>query len=158
MLSQTTEYALRVIVFLAAAEGKPVITREMAGATKVPEGYLAKVLQTLGRAELVVSQRGLGGGFVLARKPEEITVLEVIDAVDPLKRIKTCPLGIRSHGTQLCPLHKRLDDAIGMVREAFSATTIAELLTTPAGSKPRCEGLRGRVEFAAVMRKRPKSD
>jgi Rrf2 family protein len=60
----------------------------------VPAGYLSKVLQSLGRAQLVNSQRGLHGGFTLARAPSELTVWEVIQAVDPLQRIRSCPLGL----------------------------------------------------------------
>src|SRR5262245_23280543 len=80
MFSQTTEYALRVMVFLAGLNGTTATTRQIAAATRVPEGYLAKILQSLGRAGLIKAQRGLHGGSVLARDPAELTVLDVIDA------------------------------------------------------------------------------
>ncbi len=136
MISQTAEYALRAIVCLASSAGKPMTTQQVAEATQVPAGYLAKVLQALGRAGLVQSQRGLHGGSVLARRAEEITVLEVVNAVDPLKRIRHCPLGHEAHGRNLCPLHKRLDEAVAMVEDAFAAHSIAELLAEPATSRP----------------------
>lgn len=147
MFSQTTEYALRVIVFLAAQPDRSWTTHAIAAATHVPEGYLSKVLQSLGRAGLVISQRGLHGGFVLGKPPATITVLEVLDVVDPLKRIKTCPVGIKSHGTHLCPLHQRLDDAIALVEKALGTSTIADLLVEPTPSKPLCEGLTIPPEF-----------
>ncbi len=139
MISQTAEYALRAIVCLADHKDRCLKTHEMAVATKVPAGYLSKVLQSLARAELVRSQRGLYGGFTLARPDSEITVMDVVNAVDPLKRIEKCPLGLGAHGTTLCPLHRKLDDAIAMVEQAFASCTIAELLATPTGSKPLCE-------------------
>lgn len=139
MINQTTEYTLRVVVFLASLDGKPATTRQTAAATRVPEGYLAKVIQTLSRAGLITSQRGLHGGSVLARPANQITVLDVVNAVSPLMRIKTCPLNLPSHGTNLCPLHRRLDEAFELVEKAFQASTIADLLSQRSGSVPLTE-------------------
>jgi len=96
-------------------------------------------LQSLTRAGLVQAQRGVRGGFVLARSPEELTVLEVVKAVDPIQRIKACPLGLKAHGVRLCPLHKRLDDAMAQVERAFADSTLAEILAEPTKSVPLCE-------------------
>ncbi len=139
MISQTAEYALRAIVWLAAHGTEPQTTVQIAKATRVPAGYLSKVLQSLGRARLVSSQRGLYGGFTLARPAGEIHVLEVVNAVDPIQRIRTCPLGLKSHGKKLCALHQRLDDAIAHIENAFSESTIADLLAEPLTSSPLCE-------------------
>ena len=114
MLSQTTEYALRIMVELASHPDAATTISELARTTKIPSDYLAKVLRQLSRAGLVRSQRGPNGGSVIARDPEEVSVLDVVQAVDPLKRIETCPLGVRSHGANLCPLHRRLDQAIAI--------------------------------------------
>lgn len=130
MISPTAEYALRAIVAIAYGGGDVVVTPTLVEMTKVPPGYLPKVLQTLRRAGLVISKRGLGGGFTLAHAPENITVLDVINSVDPIKRIMRCPLDIDSHSSNLCPLHKRLDDAAEMVEKSFASTTIADLLAT----------------------------
>lgn len=139
MFSQTSEYALRVIVYLASLNGKQATISQIADATRTPEGYLAKVLRCLALAELIRSQRGPQGGSILARSARQITVLDVIQAVDPIQRITSCPLGIRGHGINLCPLHRRLDQAIAMVEDAFKKTTIAELAVTPAGHQPLCD-------------------
>jgi Rrf2 family protein len=139
MFSQTTEYALRAIVWLAAHRNKPQTTLEIAAKTRVPAGYLSKVLQALGRANLVSSQRGLYGGFTLTRPPHRINVLEVVNAVDPIERIETCPLRLKSHGRELCALHKRLDGAIAHIEKAFSESTIADLLAEPSTRPPLCE-------------------
>ncbi len=129
MISKTAEYALRAVVVLADGTGDPLLAPRIAETTQVPNAYLSKVLQTLVRARLVASQRGQGGGFTLARPASEITVLDVIDAVDPLPRIESCPLSIEAHSDRLCPLHRRLDDAIASIRETFSSSTIAELVS-----------------------------
>jgi Rrf2 family transcriptional regulator, nitric oxide-sensitive transcriptional repressor len=137
MISQTAEYALRAIVYLADKCDLPQTTQQIAEVTRVPAGYLAKVLQTLGRSGIVRAQRGLHGGFTLAVPPEELTVLDVVQAVDPVQRIEHCPLGIPDH-TSLCPLHARLDATAAMVEKALGSSTIAELLTvSKRGEAPK---------------------
>jgi Rrf2 family protein len=113
---------------LAQQSPAAATTAGIAKATKVPPAYLAKVLQALVRGGVVTSQRGIGGGIALAKSPAELTILEVVNAVDPIQRIRSCPLGLTSHGVHLCPLHKRLDNAMAMVEEAFSKSTLAEVL------------------------------
>lgn len=139
MISQTVEYALRAVVFLATEDGKPQTTEQIANATKVPPAYLSKVLQSLVRAGLLRSQRGIGGGITLARSADELTILEVVNVVDPIQRIPVCPLGISTHGANLCPLHRRLDNAMASVENAFRDTTLADLLSEPNPSVPLCE-------------------
>jgi Rrf2 family protein len=139
MFSQTVEYALRAVVFLADKSPAACTTDQIAEATQVPKPYLSKVLQNLGRNGIVRSQRGIGGGVTLANTPEELTILEVVNAVEPIERIVTCPLGLKSHGKNLCPLHRRMDDALASVEAAFGTTTLAEILSEPTGSPPLCD-------------------
>lgn len=138
-LSQTAEYALRAIVHLADGSESPRTVQEIAARTRVSPEYLSKVLQGLRKGGLGRSRRGVNGGFVLARSPEEITVLDVIDAVDPIERIRKCPLGIRGHGRKLCPLHRRLDEALAAVEESFASTTIAEMIGESRSGRGLCE-------------------
>lgn len=141
MFSQTVEYALRAVVFLAGNPDEPSTTDQVAERTRVPAPYLAKILQGLVRAGVVRSQRGVGGGVMLARRPDELTILEVVQAVEPaaVRRITTCPLGLAAHGANLCPLHKRMDEALAMVETAFASSTLAEVLAEPSTSVPLCE-------------------
>ena len=136
MFSQTSEYALRVVVYLASLGDRPATIAQIAEATRVPASYLAKVLLNLSKAGVVRTQRGLHGGSVLARPSEQISVYDVVQAVDPIKRITTCPLGLSSHGVNLCPLHRRLDQAIESVENAFRNSTIGELVAEPTSSPP----------------------
>lgn len=138
MISQTVEYALRAVVNLAGCNPEPRTRDQIAEATRVPKAYLSKVLQSLVRAGIVQAQRGPGGGMTLARAPDELTLLEVVTAVEPLQRIRACPLGLASHGLELCPLHQRLDDAMAAVEEAFRETTLAEIIARPKPSAKRC--------------------
>lgn len=148
MFSQTTEYALRAAVWLAQNEGRPQTTQEIAEATQVPAAYLSKCLQSLGRAGVVHGARGAGGGFALRRPADAITVLDVVNAVDPIRRIKACPLELSAHRVRLCPLHKKLDDAIGSIESSFRTTTLTDVLGTNPRHRPLCDF----VEVAAAAR------
>ena len=139
MFSQTVEYALRAVVYLADQAPEARTTDQVATATRVPKAYLSKVLQGLSRGGVVRSQRGIGGGMTLIKAPDALTLLEVVNAVEPVQRITTCPLGLAAHGTRLCPLHKRLDAALADVEKAFRDTTIAEILAEPTESIPLCD-------------------
>jgi len=137
MLSQTAEYALRAVVVLGSHRGGPMTTQEVARISRVPTGYLSKVLQSLGRARLVEARRGLRGGYTLARPLEELTVYDVVNAVEPLRRIEHCPLRLAAHSNRLCPLHKRLDAAAAMLEDYFKETTIGSLIEETQA--PLCE-------------------
>jgi Rrf2 family transcriptional regulator, nitric oxide-sensitive transcriptional repressor len=138
MISQTAEYALRAMVFVAMQKAA-VTGQEIAAVTKVPPGYLSKIMQQLVKGKVVNSQRGIGGGFVLSRTADKISILDVINAVDPIDRIESCPLGISSHGFNLCPLHKRLSDATAYVEAAFSQSFLSELLEE--AQSPLCKSV-----------------
>ncbi len=138
-VTQTAEYALRAVVWLSQNPGVPQTTQQLSKGTQVSVSYLPKVLQPLTRAQIVASQRGINGGYSLAIDPEQLTVLQVISCVDPIKRITTCPLKIGSHGGMLCPLHKMLDESIEATEKQFAGTTIANLLSRETGSTPLCE-------------------
>src|SRR5262245_53240229 len=114
MFSQTVDYALRAVVYLAD-QGRARTTPQIAEVTRVPAPYLAKVLQSLHRGGIVRSQRGLRGGFQLAREPAALTIWDVVQAVEPIERIRTCPLELDAHRTLLCPLHKKMDSALASI-------------------------------------------
>lgn len=139
MFSQTVEYALRAVVHLAFNAPAAQTTDQIAEATLVPKAYLSKVLQELRRGGIVASQRGVGGGITLVKEPKDLTILEVVNVVEPIVRIKTCPLGLATHGVRLCPLHRRVDNALAMVEQAFQSTTLAEILADPNPSVPLCD-------------------
>jgi Rrf2 family protein len=138
MFSRTVEYALRSMVWLAQSHPEPQTTQQIAAAGHIPAGYLSKVMQGLGRAGLVQASRGLHGGFTLARAPGQVTILEVVNAVDPIQRIHACPLNLEAHSMFLCPLHQRLDDALASIEKAFGATSLAELVGAPSPVRPLC--------------------
>ena len=138
MLPKTAEYALRAVVWLAREPDETDSADDLAERTKVPRRYLHKVLQDLVRAKLVRSQPGPGGGYALAKHPEKIAILDVVNAVAPLERIRSCPLGLTSH-TRLCPLHKELDKVYAATEAALARVTIDELLKSTSQIIPLCD-------------------
>ncbi|MEM6330888.1 MAG: Rrf2 family transcriptional regulator [Planctomycetota bacterium] len=138
-VSQTAEYALRAVVWLAQNPGEPLTTQQLSDGTQVSVSYLPKVLQPLGRAGILTSQRGINGGYTLERDPAELTLLEVINCVDPIQRITRCPLKLAGHAGLLCPLHRAMDDAIADIERRFGEVTVASLLRGQAGAVPLCD-------------------
>lgn len=142
LLSDAAEYGLRAVVWLARQDpgsDSPRTMEQIADGTRSTPGYLARVLQRLGQAGIVQGKRGVAGGYLLARDPADLTVLEVINAVDPLERIRVCPLGLAEHAHGLCGLHARIDSAIEQIERAFEDVTIAQILSEPPGTAPLCQ-------------------
>ncbi len=84
ILSDAGEYALRAVVWLAQHPGQRFKHREISSGTQAAPGYLIKALQALTKAGILSAQRGNTGGFLLERDPNELTVRDEINAVDPI--------------------------------------------------------------------------
>ena len=138
MISQTADYALRAVFYMAANNDRLLVTQHIAAGTQVPQGYLAKVLQRLHKAGLVTAQRGLGGGYSLSRPANEITIHEVVNAVDPVTRIHVCPIGLTESSASLCSLHEYLDGINAKVERDFKANTVAGILEKRKASTDQC--------------------
>jgi len=94
LVSQTSEYALRAMAWLTSAPpGEPVRARDLAAGSGIPLHYLSKILRRLVLAELLVSQKGKRGGFVLARPKHEIRFLDILAAVDAYPTQGRCAFG-----------------------------------------------------------------
>lgn len=136
IISDTAEYALRAVLWLMQDPERSQTTRQIANGTRTPPDYQSKVLQQLARAGITRSQRGIGGGVRLNTPPEDLTVLDIVNAVDPLQRIHSCPLGLKEHGTCLCPLHSGLNDAVDLVETTLARSKVIDLLNTTSPSIP----------------------
>ncbi len=130
MISQTAEYALRAMLHLAARYGSRVSSHALADATRISPSYLAKVLRHLAAAELVQTARGPRGGFALARPPSEISVIQVLDAVEPHQARRRRAEGAFRGDSLAEP--DLLDAALASIEGAFRRTSLAKLM---AGSE-----------------------
>ncbi len=139
MFPQTAEYALRAAVHLASREDDaPASAHEIAEATKVPVGYLQKILRMMARRGLLTAQRGSGGGFALAKVASAISVLDILEATETaIPRIERCPLGIPGHAN-LCSLHRLIDQESARMRQTFASTSLADLAADREGTRPLC--------------------
>ena len=148
MISQAMEYSLRAMALLAQNTAEPIAVQHIAERCQVPAPYLSKLMQGLVKSGLVKSRRGVNGGFTLSRPPAEITLSDIVQAVDPIRRIERCPLGIKGH-VALCPLHRKIDQAIATIDDAFRSTSLADLFQESGGVVPLCETREQLFQFAA---------
>jgi len=140
LISQTSEYALRAAIFLAARpDNTPASALDISESVRVPVGYLQKILRMLARDGILVAQRGTNGGFSLARVATAVSILDILKATDTeIPRITRCPLGIKGH-TRLCSLHRLLDSEMARSERTFATTTLADLLDGDGGVRPLCD-------------------
>lgn len=127
-LTRAADYATRVMVHLAGLPaGSRASLPELAAAVEVPDHFLSKVLQALGRNGLIQSQRGASGGFVLSADPERISLLDVVEAIEGPIRLNLC-LGPGEGCTRKsrCPVHlvwaNAQDALVGVLRAASIAS------------------------------------
>ncbi len=147
MFSQTSEYALRAVVWLAEHRNEgPVGNKRIASDTQVPASYLSKILHDLASAGFLTSRRGVGGGFQLIAHPRELTMLDVVNAVDPLKRITFCAHLKDGAEGQMCPMHRRLNQAIASVERTLANSTIEDVMQEHLVNANGEDGLHGRVD------------
>ena len=91
-ITRETDYAIRCMCYLSGKEGGVTMVDEISKATDVPNSFLAKILQKLSKASLVKSRRGVKGGFELTLPPQEISLLQVIEAIQGPVAMNICAL------------------------------------------------------------------
>lgn len=133
MMSKTSLQAVQALAILAELpdgqfEGAATIAKRIGAA----QNYLGKLLQILAREGLVVSQKGLGGGFRLAKDPELITLFEVVDPFEHLSRWKGCFLGRPNcSGESPCALHHKWAPLRDSYLNLLKGTRIADVVSSP---------------------------
>ncbi len=105
-ITRETDYAIRCILYLSGKPGDINMIDVIAGEMQIPKSFLAKILQKLARASLVKSFRGVKGGFQLARLPEEISLLDVLVAIEGEVSMNACAVDQTLCGrSKTCPVH-----------------------------------------------------
>ena len=136
IVSQTADYALRAVVQLAHPGAGARTINRLAEETGVTASYLAKVLRPLIRGGLISAQRGPHGGYSLVSDPGRLSVLEVLNCVDPIPRRQPCPQSSGLPHGRLCLLHELLKDTTDQAEQRFARTSIASLLQGTSNSNP----------------------
>ncbi len=132
ILSDTAEYALRAVLYVArtATPERPTRADEIAQALVVPRTYLSKILHTLTKHGVLRSARGPQGGFQLAEGPETLMLARIVETFDPLELRRRCLLGRpECSDTNPCPAHSRWKGIGDQVRAFFLKTSVADLLS-----------------------------
>lgn len=130
MLSQTAEYALRAVLYLAERPpSRPVRVAEMANALQIPRNYLSKILHQLGRCGVLVSLRGKAGGFQLGVRPGQLALSAVVTPFDRIEERRRCLLGrAQCSDRTACAAHERWKNVGDTVAAFFHDTTVADLV------------------------------
>jgi Rrf2 family protein len=126
--TRRTDYAIRALIFITNSETSPVKANAVGGAMDIPIGFLQQVLRELLVAGLVTSRPGPAGGFALARLPEQITVLEIVEALEGPLRSADCALrGGPCHWDDVCALHWVWSSARNALCEELDGATLARV-------------------------------
>lgn len=128
MLSQAVGYAATALGYVAAASGKPVLVKDIAVACEIPSPYLAKIVNSLAKLGLVQTQRGIGGGVVLARPAQDVSLYDLCVALgDPAVQAR-CMLGIAECSDErACPAHRFWAPQRCRHIEFLKQTTVADI-------------------------------
>jgi Rrf2 family protein len=129
MLTQTADYALRALIYLAHDPDDGYHqTRDLAGLLNIPHNYLGKILQQLGHAAIVESQRGMNGGFRLCRLPDQVRLYDILHALDAVPEDPRCPLLNGGRQRELCLLHRRFASMTADYIRFLKDTTLQSIL------------------------------
>lgn len=142
MLSNSCRYGIRAVIYLASRNGikNTIGIKEISGDLGLPTPFLAKILQQLAKHKILDSTKGPNGGFSLLKKPESITIIELIKIIDGEALFKNC---IIHDGTcsdvkrskKLCPVHKEYSEIRNELIKLFKNKTVAQVAKSSAESE-----------------------
>ncbi|TVR87259.1 MAG: Rrf2 family transcriptional regulator [Saprospirales bacterium] len=127
MFSKACEYSLRAVIYLATRPPKSrrVRLQEIADAIESPVAFTAKLLQELVRKDVLVSIKGPNGGFELAGEGDEITLYQVVRAIDGKKLFEKCAIGLKEcSASHPCPVHKEFVEIRDKLTTVLKSTTV----------------------------------
>ncbi|MCL4788796.1 MAG: Rrf2 family transcriptional regulator [Verrucomicrobia bacterium] len=130
-LSVTTGYAIKALMCLESGECVPRHISDIAQCTGVPRAYLAKILNALAQQGLVTTKRGYRGGISLARSAEDISLLQIVEAVEGGQWLGECLLGMDDCGVHTnCPVHDFWASFREDITEQLRTTSLASLMAS----------------------------
>lgn len=132
MLSNTSKYAIRAVIYLAVNSTKKnrIGIKQIAGELDIPTPFLGKILQSLARHKLLTSTKGPNGGFGLGKEPSKIKLIEIVEIIEGKDIFKSCLLGTKDcdHDKNICPIHERYAEIREQFCELFKKTTLSILI------------------------------
>ena len=128
MPTNRTDYGIRALIYLANHQGTHAKAADIGAAMDIPTGFLQQVLQELQRGRLVSSRSGPSGGYLLARPPEDITILEIVEALEGPLQTSECALrGGPCHWDEVCAMHWVWSSARTALSDSLRAATLARV-------------------------------
>ncbi len=129
IFSRSCEYALQAVTFIASQpEDTPVLSRDISGALNIPPHFLGKILQTLVKHNILGSQKGRSGGFVITRPPKEIMLYDIIQVMDGPDYFEQCIMGFPGcFDHNPCPAHAEWNEIKTVLMKLLNARSISEL-------------------------------
>jgi Rrf2 family protein len=129
LYSRSAQYAIRALALMANESWDACVSiQEIARSARVPLPFLAKIMQTLAKCGIVVSQKGPGGGVALARPPQAVTLEEIVIAIDGDGIMRGCVLGLaRCSDRNPCPVHEVWKDVGVTLQRRLHDRTLADI-------------------------------
>jgi len=131
-INQATDYGFRAVLFLSQQpSGEIVEAQTIANSQVVPMRFLLKIMPSLTKAGIVRSQRGVGGGYALARNPKDITLLDVVEAIEGPIYLNRCLINedlCSKQGPPCCKIHQALAEIQQRLSNEFESYTFADLI------------------------------
>ncbi len=130
-IKRETDYAIRCILYLSTQKDKVTMIEEISKQMCVPRDFLAKILQRLSKQNIVKSFRGIKGGFQLMKEPEQLNLLDVIEAVEGPVTMNDCAVDQRNcDRSNACPVHPVWVEIREEMRKMLKSKTFKDLLST----------------------------
>lgn len=131
MLSNTSKYAIRAMIYLALnnkGEAKIGI-KQISKDLEIPTPFLGKILQTLAKHKLLLSTKGPHGGFGLGKSSYDINLMDIVEIIDGLDGFNMCVLGLKSctNNEQNCPVHRKYGSIREELKTLFQTENIGAL-------------------------------
>jgi Rrf2 family protein len=129
LITRETDYAVRTVLYLAREVNRIANVTEVAHAMHIPKSFLAKILQRLTKSNILVSSRGVKGGFKLAKKPSEISLLDILMSIQGAATINLCVIDSKKCKlSATCSVHPVWIDIRKEVEKRLQKQTIDALL------------------------------
>jgi Rrf2 family protein len=127
-ITRQTDYAIRCVLYLSEFPDNVIMVDEIAKAKAIPKSFLSKILQKLAKLNIVKSYRGVNGGFQIARRPKDISLLDVIEAIEPIAMNK-CAVNQRMCSfSDTCSVHPVWVELRKDVEKKMRQYTFAKLI------------------------------
>jgi len=132
IINQTTTYALRVLLYMASKYPEMVAAREVVTQLLIPDKYVRRLMTKLSKARLIVSLQGRNGGYIFLKTPAEITLLEILNAMEDTTVLQRCILGFENCSDEHpCALHNQWTNHRKSLYQLFSSFSLSQLLQNP---------------------------